>query len=375
MPRNNRRKPKRNWAEKLFFHSILVGRSTSVYRNLRDSFFPERLSEEKLRQLRDHLCKEILNAPGVLGERAFALSFDHESFPQEVDRLLGYGLVTPAFVMHRAGSAIAAAPGSVSVSINDEDHLTFRFSETVPFAEQWKRVNTVVEALGKRITYAYNSTYGYLSANPEHVGLGVRLTATFCLFGLYLMKELDPVLHGLERLGFTISPMFVLSEQEENPLDAPGCCYRIHLIQMLGRVEDMIARAEHVYAEVARQEEQARFRLRAERPDVLEDFVLRSIGVSTFGVQIGESEGVDMVNAMIFGLDMDVLKAPDQGFLDDLHALLLRVTGPGIRQQVPRGDNEEDGNWLTACRRRRANIIRQVSTRLLPVSLDIVSKK
>jgi len=371
MSRSNRKKPKRNWAEKLFFHSIVVGRSTSVFRNLRDSFFPERLSEEKLKQLRDGLCAEILKAPGVLGKQAFALTFEHDGFSQEVARLLGYGLVTSSFVAHSAGSAIVLAPGSVSVSINDEDHLTFRFSESVPFAEQWKRVNTVAEALGQRIVYAYNPTFGYLSANPEHVGLGVQLTATFCLFGLYLMKELDSVLYGLERLGFMISPMFVVSEQEENSLDAPGCCYRIHLAQMMGRVEDMIERADHVYAEIARQEEQARFRLRAERPEVLEDFVMRSVGVSTLGVQIGESEGIDMVNAMIFGLDMGVLKVPDRGLLDDLHALLLQVTGPSIRQQVPDGD----GDLLAAYRRRRANIIRQVSSRLLPASLDRVSKK
>lgn len=373
MLRSNRKKPKRNWAEKLYFHSIMVGRSTSIFRNLRDSIFPERLSEERLKHLRDRLCAEILKAPCVLGKQAFTMTFEHDSFHREVDRLLGYGLVTPFFMAHCAGSAIVAAPGSVSVSINDEDHLTFRFSEAVPFAEQWKRVNAAAEAMSQRTAFAYNATYGYLSANPGHVGLGLRLTATFCLFGLYLMKELEPVLYGLERLGFAISPMYVLSEQEENPLDTPGCCYRIHLTQMLGRVDDLIARAEHVFAEVAHQEEQARFRLRAERFEVLEDFVMRSIGVSTLGVQVGESEGIDMVNAMIFGLDMEVVKVSDLGLLDDLHALLLQVTGPSIRQQVPNEHGDED--FLTACRRRRANIIRQVSTRLLPASLDQISKK
>lgn len=373
MARINRKTTKRNWAEKLFFHTIMMGRSTSIFRNLRESFFPERLSEEDLKTLRDRLCAEFLKTPGVLGKEPYALTLEKAGFAQEVDRLLGYGLVTPFFVSHTAGSAIVAAQGGVSVIINDEDHLTFRSSAAVSFSEQWKQVNTVSEAFGKQAAYAYNPTYGYLSANPEHVGLGIRLTASFCLFGLYLMKELEPVLYGLERLGFMISPMFVLSEQEENPLDAPGCCYRIHLTQMLGRVEDMVARAEHVFSEIAHQEEQARFRLRADRPEVLDDFVLRSIGVSALGVEIGESEGIDMVNAMTFGLDMEVLKIPEFGILDDLREILLQVTGPGIRQLVPR--EQGDAELLTEYRRTRATIIRQVSTRLLAASLDKLSKK
>jgi len=365
----NRKRAQRDWVETLPFPSIVVTRTTTVFRNLSGFAFPERLSDEERKTLRDRICDALSSKAVVSGRRGVAIKGGDDNFMPEVDRLHGYGWVSPEFILRASGSAVVSIPGPLSVLVNDEDHLTFICSDSVPLNEQWKRVKAAASAFGRRIPYARHSTYGYLSANPDHVGTGLRVSASLCLFGLYLMKALDPVLNGLERLGFSVTPMFVPSEPEDHPLDAPGCCYRIHSPQMLAQPEAIIARSDHVFAEVARQEAQARERLRQERFEVLQDFVLRAIGVGSLAVQVSESEGIDMVCAMRLGLDLGV--PPDQGdAVDSATRLILpQIMGAGVRQMLP-GRSRED---LDEFKQLRAQLIRPLAMAMMPASLATVA--
>ena len=354
-----------DWVEGLMFRSVVLGRSATLYRNVANTLFPERLSVEDRVALRDLLCDAMLKEPGVLGKKAFALKAEDEGFEHEADRLLGYGLVTKLFLEHKEGAAIVGGPGTVAVCVNDEDHLTFKCSDPKPFATQWQSLHTAAEALGKRLPFATSPAYGYLSANPEHSGTGLKLTCSFCFFGLFLMKEMEQVLRGIERLGFDISPVFVLSEEEESPLDSPGCCYRVTSTQTLGKEEHIIERMERICAEVATQEQNARLRLMEDRQEVLHDFVRRSVAVGSVAAQVTESEGIDIVNAMIFALDMRLFKTKASVWTE-LHALLVQMPGSALRYLVKTTPEEEALDMKAM----RAAIIRPVAMQLLPACLD-----
>lgn len=355
-----------DWVEGLMFRSIVLSRSATLYRNLANTLFPERLSGETRAALRDRLCAAILKDPSVLGRKAFALRAEDESFEHEADRLFGYGLVTKLFLEHKAGAAILGGPGAAAVCINDEDHLTFKCSDPKPFLAQWQSLHAAAKALENRVPFANNPAYGYLSANPEHSGTGLKLTGSFCFFGLFLMKELEQVLRGIERLGFDVSPVFILSEEEESPLDSPGCCYRVTSTQTLGKEEDVIERMERICAEIATQEQNARLRLMEERQEVLHDFVRRSVAVGSVAAQVSESEGIDLVSAMIFAVDMGLFKTKASVWTD-LHALLIQITGSAMRFMATTAAEEEEAVDIKAM---RAAIIRPVAMLLLPACLD-----
>ncbi len=365
MARTKQKQITSDWVEGLMFRSVVLGRSATLYRNVANTLFPERLSEEDRVALRDLLCDALLKEPGVLGRKAFALKAENDDFEHEADRLLSYGLVTKSFLEHKAGAAIVGGPGTVAVCVNDEDHLTFKCSDPKPFADQWQSLNAAAEAFEKRLPFANSPVYGYLSANPEHSGTGLKLTCSFCFFGLFLMKEMEQVLRGIERLGFDISPVFVLSEEEESPLDSPGCCYRITSTQTMGKEEPIIERMERICAEVANQEQNARLRLMEERHEVLYDFVRRSVAVGSVAAQVSESEGIDIVNAMLFALDMSLFKTK-ASIWTDLHALLVQMPGSALRY-LAKTPPEEDAMDMKAM---RAAIIRPVAMQLLPACLD-----
>lgn len=365
MPRTKQKTETHDWVEGLMFRSVVLGRSSTLYRNLANTLFPEKLSGEEMVLLRDRMCEAMLKEPCVLGKKAFALKSEDDDFEHEADRLAGYGLVTKSFLEHKVGAAIVGGPGTVAVCINDEDHLTFKCSEPKPFAAQWQSLDSAAQALEKRLPYAFSPIYGHLSANPDHAGAGLRLTCSFCFFGLFLMKEMEQVLRGIERLGLEVSPVFVLSEEEESPLDSPGCCYRVTSTQTLGKETDLIERMERISADVARQEQNARLRLLEARHEILYDFVRRSVAVGSVASHVSESEGIDIVNAMIFALDMNVFKLKAK-LWNELHTLLAQIPGASLRC-LSKGEAEEDAMDM---KRVRASIIRPLAMQLLPSCLE-----
>ncbi len=367
MPRTKQKTETHDWVEGLMFRSVVLGRSSTLYRNVANALFPERLSGEERVLLRDRICTTMLKEPCVLGKKAFALKAEDDDFDHEADRLVGYGLVTKSFLEHKAGAAIVGGPGTVAVCINDEDHLTFKCSEPKPFVAQWQSLDTAAKALEKRIPYAVSPIYGHLSANPDHAGTGLRLTVSFCFFGLFLMKEMEQVLRGIERLGFDISPVFVLTEDEESPLDSPGCCYRVSSTQTLGKEKDLIERMERVCAEVARQEQNARLRLLEGRHAILYDFVRRSVAVGSVATQVSESEGIDLVNAMIFALDMNLFKSKTK-LWNELHMLMTQIPGASLRF-LSKVQEDEDALDMKLV---RASIIRPLAMQLLPACLESI---
>ena len=355
---------KRDWLDLIDFKTVVLSRSAFLYRNLANTLFPDRLSSGEIAKVRDRIIEAACSSRPVLGRKVVVMKADDSPFAFAVNKMKGNGLLTKSLAEHQAGAALLMGMGPVSVVVNDEDHLTFLTGEDAPFVEQWKRTESLAKTLESSLHFASSPIYGYLSANPDHVGTGLRLSGCFCFFGLYLMKELEPVLRGIERLGFEVVPMFVLSENEENPLEAPGCCYRVTSTQTMWREEEIIERMDRLCAELARQERNARIRLIETKPLVLVDFVVRSVAVGSVSLQMPESEGLDIAYTLLFAADMNVFDAADVDAID-LKVLATEITGAALCQA---GSNGKAGD-VDEIRSVRAAMIRTQALKLLPLCL------
>ncbi len=211
MAADNGKKKGEYWMGSLMFRTIVMGRAIDLHRNLANSLFPDRLSPEQLRVVRDSVLETVDKTPGMLyGDRLFLRHGDAE-FDLNVEKLSSCGFVTKSFMEHKSGAALVADGLDLIMRLNDEDHVTFMkvTNGNESFTELWQGVNSAAKALEKRLPFAKNAEYGYLAANPDNVGTGLRLACCFSFVGLYLMKEMDQVLRGLERLGNTWSISFI----------------------------------------------------------------------------------------------------------------------------------------------------------------------
>lgn len=347
------------------FSTVVINRSATLHRNLGGGLFPNRLSAEVLPKVRDKICDAVMKAPCPMGKDALVLKDGDKDFDGEARRLFSYGLVTKSFEAHRAGGALIGGPGSVTLLVNDEDHMTLTNAGQESFRDLWRGVNTAAKVLEKRLSFAFNPVYGFLSANPDNVGTGLRLRCSLSFFGLYLMKELEQVLRGIERLGFDVAPLYVLTEKDDNPLDSPGCCYNIISTQTMGREEEIIERMDRVCSEVARQEENARIRLLESKPQLLTDFIMRSVAVGSVSLMMSESEGLDIVHAMLFAADMGIFDLSDGDFLE-MQKVVAEITGPAVLRFCDDPSIAE----MDEIRGIRSCLIRPTALKLLPKCLE-----
>lgn len=294
-----------------------------------------------MKRLRDKVCDAVMASPAVLGRKADVLCLGDPGFESAVARMAGRGELSRNFSSHAPGAAIIETKDGTSIVVNDEDHLTLSCQGDGTLAEQAKRAGALVRTLEKRLPFATHPTYGYLSANPDNIGTGLRLYATFSFFGLYLNKELDAVLRGIERLGLDVYPLYQLSEKEENPLEAPGCCYVVASTQTMGRESDIVEGMEHVCEELEVAETNARLRLLDANMPVLVDFLTRSVAVGSTAVQMTESEGLDIAHAILLGIDFGLLELSDEDVSMALNGLSL-MTHAALSEIVPAGMRTND---------------------------------
>ena len=330
---NNKVKKKGGyWMDSLMFRTIVMGRAIDLHRNLANSLFPDRLSAEQLRVVRDSVLEMVEKTPGMLYGDSLFLRHGDAEFGLNAERLSSCGFITKSFMEHKSGAALVADGLDLTMRLNDEDHITFMkvTNGGESFKELWQGVNSAAKALEKRLPFAKNAEYGYLASNPDNVGTGLRLACCFSFVGLYLMKEMDQVLRGLERLGFEVRPMSVVgSGKDDDPIDAPGFCYKISSTQTMGRPEEIVERADRIFAEVARQEQNARLRLVQRRLFELYDFLYRSVAVGAVALSISENEAIDILFAILFGIDMSCLEASDDDF-DNIFAMVVHPVQGGI---------------------------------------------
>jgi protein-arginine kinase len=353
------------------YRTVVLGRAVDLHRNLANTIFPERLSGKQLTAVRDKILETLLKVPELFRYEMRPALFGDNDFSKLILSSLPCGFINKSFMEKDRGGALVADGDDVIMRINDEDHIVFmRVSNaSESFEDMWWSLDTASRKLEKYLPFAKNFEYGYLTPNPENVGTGLRLATCFSFLGLYLMGELEQVLCGLERLGFEVRPMVSIDGVESGNAGqtaAPGYCYRVSTTQTVGHVEDLIERADRIFAEIALQEQNARLRLVNQKIHLAQDFFFRSVAVASVAVTLSEYEALDILYSIVYGIDMGFLEAPDVDFDE-----LLELTFCGFEMF---GEDIEgmDGDLVLAIH--RAAILRNVSRPFMKLCLDYINE-
>ena len=382
----------------LAFDSIIVARTAALYRNLADSVFPGRASSDELKAAREKIadaCKRLKPA-GAAGAGAGAGGMESLAVGDAMwvnvmsarERLLGGG----ASKNDRNEIAFFFSDGPVELIVNDEDHLEFFMNcAEDTFRSAARELGAFADMLGRRLRFASSETFGWLAANPEHAGLGMRVQQCFCLCGLALTREIDAVLRGIERIGFEVAPMYDdgaaadggAADGAQPPEFAPGNCYWISPIATPGMdCGALLDKAERVFKEIAKIEQNARFAL-LDDPVLntsLEDYAMRAAGAGAGAQMATEAECVDLRAALEFALDMGVFaggkRAEERDMLYNELRKLVAILGlyeEVLQKDIAAGGALSEDELETSKKRFFANCIKQDFLDVLPEWLDKVS--
>jgi protein arginine kinase len=215
---------------------------------------------------------------------------------------------------------------ALSILVNEEDHLRMQALRPGLALEQtYDEVNRLDDSIEKHLAYAFSPRYGYLTACPTNVGTGLRVSLMVHLPALGYMKQIEKVFQAISKIGLAVRGLYGEGTQ------ALGDFYQISNQVTLGRTEtDLIDDLARAIPKIVEYEQRTRETWMDEDSNLLEDRVMRSLGMLTHARRISSEEMMDHLSAVRMGVNLGVV---DRCGLDTLNELFF-LTQPAHLQKT-----------------------------------------
>lgn len=224
------------------------------------------------------------------------------------------------------GAVILSIDESVSIMINEEDHLRIQcLYPGFQIHEAWALASGIDDIFEEAADYAFDEKRGYLTTCPTNVGTGIRASVMMHLPALVLTNQINRILSAVTQVGLAVRGLY--GEGSE----ALGNLFQVSNQITLGQSEEEII--DNLYG-VARQiiehEKAARSRLLQESKLRIEDRVKRSYGILCHAMIMDSKESAQRLSDVRLGTDLGILKDVTPQRLNEL----LVMTQPGFLQQA-----------------------------------------
>ena len=292
---------------------IVISSRIRLARNLKNFAFPTACSSESAAEVARLITMAVKQCRRTSGSM-LQLEIDNLN---ELERaiLLERHLVSRELLAgQKSPQAHISADGTVSIMVNEEDHL--RMQVVLPgmqLHEAWRKLNNLDDKISKQLDIAYDSKLGYLTSCPSNVGTGIRISVMLHLPALTMLDNIKPLERGLAKLGLTVRGMY--GEGSENL----GNFYQISNQSTLGESEkDIMEHLAGVIEQVINYEDNARRKLLDSHRNRLLDKVGRAFGTLRYSYILSAKEAFDSLSGVRLGVDMDMFNSLDIKCINEL---------------------------------------------------------
>lgn len=267
----------------------------------------------------------------------------------EVDRLflVERHLMSPEHTKDVEFKALIVDPKEIiSIMVNEEDHLRVQVMQSgLNLMECWRIIDAIDTELSKKLSFAYSTKWGYLTACPTNTGTGLRGSIMLHLPSLVFTGQIGKILQATAKLGLNIRGMY------GEGTEASGNLFQVSNQLALGRAEeDIIDNIERIINQIIAREEATRRNVLAKNKEALVDRVWRAYGTLKNAHIITSNETIALLSAIRLGVDVGVVKNLDRRMVNEL----LILTQPAHLQKL-------EGKILNSNERdmKRAELIRE----------------
>lgn len=305
---------------------IVISSRVRIARNLQHLAFPmlatNQQSEEVLTRLKGVLEDERLGQYGVLH---FLLLDEMDDLDRRI--LVEKHLISPNLATEsRNGAVLISEDESLSIMINEEDHLRIQcLYPGFHVQEAWERATAVDDIFEAHVDYAFDDKRGYLTSCPTNVGTGLRASVMMHLPALVLTQQINRILSAVSQVGLTVRGIY--GEGSE----AMGNLFQISNQITLGQSESEIIENLHgVVLQIIEHEKTARQKLLMESRLRMTDRVMRSYGILSNAAIIDSKEAAQRLSDVRLGIDLGLIDHLSASQLNELTVL----TQPGFLQKI-----------------------------------------
>jgi len=325
---------------------IVISTRLRIARNLRQHPFPllatDSQAEEVVRKV-----TEVSQSESMRKHFRFELILMDQVNPLEKRVLVEKHLISPHLAEEsRKGAVLLSQDESVSIMINEEDHI--RIQVLLPgfrLDEAWEIGTKLDDIFEKHLNYAFDEKRGYLTSCPTNVGTGIRASVMLHLPALVITEQINRILQAINQVGLVVRGLY--GEGSE----ALGNLFQLSNQVTLGLTEgDILSNLYGVARQIIEQERVARRYLLEHSRITLEDRIFRSYGILHHARTMESKEAAQRLSDVRLGIDLGVISDVSPLVINEL----LVSTQPGFLQHSA-------GQKLTPEQRdeRRARLIRE----------------
>lgn len=298
-------------------------------RNWEDYKFPSKLSDSEARQMISCLKKELDTIPELLDEK---MSYTDLERIGELEKtaLREQRLLNRALTEKTAPCAILSTEdGKLSVVLNGDDHIRIQTLSTgLNLKDCFALADSVDDRINKRITYAFNSKYGYLTSFPTNVGTAMKASAIVHLPSLSLSRRFQDLLGDMSRFGTTVRGVY--GRGSENA----GDLYEIFNQKTLGLAEqEILELVASVTTQLGEQEKKIRMAALEKHRLIREDEVYKSYGVLKYARRLAMKDAMTFLSQLMAGI-ADGLVKPEKPF--SVYGLMIGIQPSNLQKSVSR---------------------------------------
>lgn len=234
-------------------------------------------------------------------------------------------LISPGLVNEsRNGAVIVSEDESVSIMINEEDHLRIQcLYPGLQIHEAWERASLIDDIFESHVDYAFDEKHGYLTSCPTNIGTGIRASVMMHLPALVMTQQINLILQAVTQVGLAVRGIY--GEGSE----AIGNLFQISNQITLGQSEaEIIDNLYSVVKQLIEHEKVAREQLLTGNRTRLTDRICRSYGILKHAVIMDSKEAAQRLSDIRLGSDLSILPHIQPAALNEL----LIMTQPGFLQ-------------------------------------------
>ena len=204
----------------------------------------------------------------------------------------------------RCGAVILSDNESVSIMINEEDHLRIQcLYPGFQIQEAWELASRIDDIFEEMADYAFDERRGYLTSCPTNVGTGIRASVMMHLPALVLSQQINRILSAVTQVGLAVRGIY--GEGSE----ALGNLFQMSNQITFGQSEEEIIENLHSVArQIIEHESAARKRSLQNRSVRLEDRVNRSYGILSYAAIMDSKEAAQRLSDVRLGVDLGIFR-------------------------------------------------------------------
>ncbi len=293
-----------------FQGDIVLSTRIRLARNIKDIPFPSKMSDEDAKKVID-LTENALNDADIKFNKINL----NELSETEKEILVENHYISPNLAKQKKPCAVFISEDeSVSIMVNEEDHI--RMQSIFAGLECQKAYDIISRAdayLADRLQYAVHPQYGYLTSCLTNAGTGMRVSFMLHLPAICWCSVAESMFAALGKLGITVRGMYGEGTK------ASGYLFQISNQMTLGVDEkEIINKLYDIVNQVITKEKELRASLIRQRGPVLEDKIMRSLGILKSARVLSSSEMMGLFSYVRLGISQGLIIDADTRTLNTL---------------------------------------------------------